>query len=140
MGRYEMPTPIKTDEDWLYPYGGNDYLERTQWNPIYSWGAGGWDLGSAPLVMVLFAKSAKTGYFGIQTYVEGDIHTEWYETIEERNAKCDEIAEWYWRHGGVQGPAMLDDWPEGELPEEYRGPFEWSRIPDTTNPPAEPPR
>ncbi len=114
-------------------YGDMEVASSEGWHAISGWGQDGWDLGDWPYV-VISTRDHSTSFQMRQT-VEGDTDVYYFDSTEERNAAIDYLFIWYgigheydkWQAAGLTSREALD---AGTLrvPEEFRGPFSWSRV------------
>jgi hypothetical protein len=106
---------------------GSDYADRVEategFRVIWTWGLDGWDVGELPYWQFFHNHD----YTAIREYCEGDITTWEFATRQDGIAFMDAIAERLWRQKGHIIDELVQ-YPEGELPERYRGPFSWERL------------
>jgi len=112
---------------WMHG-GGYDVMEKAtsvRWEPIAGWGQDGWMLGSWPYVIIYFR--TEDGTFDLMYYVEGDVTMYSCPTREIREAICDVLALFHWKHSGG-GPENIDEYEDvSQLPLQYRGPYSRKR-------------
>ena len=104
-------------------YGIIEASRRWNWHVIAAWGQEGWNLGEWPYVIVFFQNREQE--YRLVLYVEGDITEYACPTRDLRNAVCDEIAFFYWKHGGESWVKEYDS--AEQAPDELRGPYSFSR-------------
>lgn len=106
--------------------GGYDWMghmEAKGYKLMGGWGQDGWDLGDWPYLMYARNKD----FTQVIEYCEGDTTTWNFASRDNAIAFLDRIAELQWRN---RGP-LVDDmkqYPLGELPEKYRGPYASNRV------------
>jgi hypothetical protein len=114
MSEYVQDTPLGYDG-----YERMGFVQRFGWKITPSWGRDGWDLGSWPLVSVMFRE--KDGQYQVRYDVEGDVKISSFATEEERNKYVDGLA--FFGEPWVEGMETVDD-----MPDYMRGPFTWERL------------
>lgn len=108
---------------------GYDYIstaEAAGWTVINVWGEEGYDFGAWPYV-IGFARSAGRGEerrYGFGLYVEGDLKTDYYSSLEAVLEAISREAHWFWINGQSDGPADLPEKFE-DLPATYRQPCKY---------------
>lgn len=109
---------------------GYDYADTAHsegYRALSAWGAGGWDLGDWPYVMVYIAPATNS----VRYVVEGDITQTDHPTRADMIARIDELAHWHWRHDPARyGSDMVEAvaaHPSGAMPDRFCGPYSRDR-------------
>lgn len=105
---------------------GYDYIETAEkagWTVVNVWGEDGWDFGAWPYI-IGFVRVADNGAgarrFGFGLYVEGDLKTDYYDSLAACTEAIDREAFWFWKNGQSDGPKDLPENFE-DLNPKYRG-------------------
>lgn len=116
--------PVLRDYHMNDGYDWIALIEAEGWAVIPGWGCDGWNLGQWPYVMVAGIRTADSigNLFGVATYCEGDVTTEYYRTQARQWDAITEHAFFHWKNGQAQGPADLPE-AAAELPSRYRMPY-----------------
>lgn len=128
--------PVRVAESW-HPDGGWSFvaaLSRIEGGrAVAVWGGGGWDLGDWP--RVVYGHMRTDDGFALAELVDGDVTVTVFRTRLDLIEATDQVAERWWRHNPdrYRLTGVLDKWPQGELPDHFRGPFnrsarEWWRA------------
>jgi hypothetical protein len=62
------------------------------------------------------------------SYCEGDIEEVTHSNSDAAVCCIDQFAEFHWRTGNSSGPKDIAQYQEGDLPSNYRGPYNPSRT------------
>ena len=103
----------------LVRQGRMDALREHGWTAIGKWGAGGWDLGLWPVIVVYHHEGAEG--FDLAIDIDGDVTGYRLPTRERRDALTDEVALTYWKSQGkpwVEGVENAD-----QMPAQLRGAY-----------------
>lgn len=129
METYEL---VSTNRSF-FEGGGEAWMEQIKegaWKLALSWGLDGWDLGEYPYHVYAYADEGRL----VAEYCEGDVTVWMFTTSEGGFALLDSFAEHQWRtRSSARLEEELKSYPEGELPDKYRGPFSWQRLTDNRN-------
>lgn len=118
--------------------GGEAWMEHVsntedgnKWHLALSWGLDGWDLGEYPYYVYAYADGGRM----VAEYCEGDVTVWMFVKPEGGLTLLDSFAEKQWRREGSSArlDEKLKEFPEGELPDKYRGPFSWKRLTEEKN-------
>lgn len=124
-GKINLPALPPTNWD-----SGYDYKERANkagWEDLALWGSDGYNFGDWPLIMGFVRVTRILGrseVYGFGTYVEGDLHTEYFDSQAACNEAISREAFLYWTLGQSEGPSDLpknfaDLQPQYKVPSKY---------------------